>query len=405
MESSMLKHFRAIGDIKSIIAGAQDLTDALEGCVRIIRSVSNAESAVVWYFDKNGDRMLHPMYSLGSNAQFQPISAEDGVLARVFVEQKPLLAFDYSQEEEKISLPFIDSEAITTLMCVPFYNQYESLGCITFVNKTDGGLFTQDDADLCEIMSMLAAIEIDERGLEPVVSESKNVLISLRGITREFKNGDTVTKVLRGVDLDVYEGELLVILGESGCGKSTMLNIIGGMDQADGGSFCFKGQDYSRADEKLLTQYRRDFIGFIFQSYHLMPNLTAKQNLQFIAELKEDSEDPDKMLELVGLGERKDNYPSQMSGGQQQRVSIARALVKKPSLILADEPTAALDYTTSIEVLNVIEQVASQGTSILMVTHNEEITKMANRVIRMRGGKIDEITVNRRPVKASELVW
>lgn len=405
MESSMLKHFRAIGDIRSTIAGAQNLTDALERCVRIIRSVSGAESAVVWYYDKNGDRMLHPMYSLGSNAQFCAISAEEGAAAEVFKEQKPLLIFDYLQAQEKVSLPFVDPDTVKSLMCVPLYNKHESLGCITFVNKADGGLFTQDDADLCSIMSMLAAIEIDERCLEPIDAEKKEVLISLRGITRSFKNGDTVTTVLRGVDLDVYEGELLVILGESGCGKSTMLNIIGGMDQADGGSFCFRGQDYSRADDKLLTQYRRDFIGFIFQSYHLMPNLTAKQNLQFIAELKKDSGDPDQMLELVGLGDRKDNYPSQMSGGQQQRVSIARALVKKPSLILADEPTAALDYTTSIEVLSVIEQVAAQGTSILMVTHNEEITKMANRVIRMRGGKIDEIIVNRHPVKASELVW
>jgi len=203
----------------------------------------------------------------------------------------------------------------------------------------------------------------------------------------------------------VYEGELLVLLGESGCGKSTVLNIIGGLDQLTSGSFKFRDQNFSRADEKPLTDYRREHIGFVFQSYHLMPNLTAKQNLQFIAELKEDSEDADKLLELVGLSERKTNYPSQMSGGQQQRVSIARALVKKPHLVLADEPTAALDCATSIEVLEVIEQVAAAGVSVMMVTHNEEITKMANRVIRMRNGKIDEIKINRYPCKPSELVW
>lgn len=177
------------------------------------------------------------------------------------------------------------------------------------------------------------------------------------------------------------------------------------MDSLTDGTFQFRGKDYSHAGEKLLTEYRRDQIGFIFQSYNLMPNLTALQNLQFIAELKKDSEDPQRVLELVGLKHRRDNYPAQMSGGQQQRVSIARALVKKPKLILADEPTAALDYATSIEVLNIIEQVAASGTSIMMVTHNEEITKMANRVVRMRNGRIDEVMVNRNPLKASQLVW
>ena len=154
-----------------------------------------------------------------------------------------------------------------------------------------------------------------------------------------------------------------------------------------------------------MTEYRRQHIGFIFQSYNLMPNLTALQNLQFIAELKEDSGDPEEALEWVGLSSRRNSYPSQMSGGQQQRVSIARALVKRPDLILADEPTAALDYTTGIEVLTLIEKVVSGGTSIVMVTHNEEITRMADRVIRMRDGYIDEVMVNRHPVKAAELVW
>lgn len=252
---------------------------------------------------------------------------------------------------------------------------------------------------------MLAATAIDESGLDIGVSEQKPVIITLRGVTKEFKNGDTVTRVLRGVDLNVYEGELLVILDESGCGKSTLLNIIGGMDQLSEGEFRFRGEDYSRASEKVLTEYRRDYIGFIFQSYNLMPNLTALQNLRFIAELKKDADDPARVLDWVGLDKRRNNYPSQMSGGQQQRVSIARALVKRPRLILADEPTAALDYATGIEVLSIIEQVAAAGTSILMVTHNEEITKMANRVIRMRGGVIDEVIVNRHPVKANELVW
>ena len=405
-ESVMMKHFRAIGDIKTAIAQAENLEEALETCVQIIRSVTRAEHAVVWYYDREGDKKLHPAYSLGPNILAPAaIAPGEGVVGRVFEEDSPVCLLDYKAENaDQAQAGFQDAD-IKSMLCVPLDSGYGILGCIQFVNKSDGTLFSQEDADLSEIMAMLAAIAIDENGLDLGVCAPKPVIITLRGVTKTFKNGDTATRVLRGVDLDVYEGELLVILGESGCGKSTLLNIIGGMDQLTGGSFTFMGQDYSKASEKQLTKYRREYIGFIFQAYNLMPNLTARQNLKFIAELKKDSEDCDRMLELVGLTERRNNYPSQMSGGQQQRVSIARALVKRPKLILADEPTAALDYATSIEVLTVIEQVAAAGTSILMVTHNEEITKMANRVVRMRGGVIDEIKLNRHPVKAAELVW
>jgi len=211
--------------------------------------------------------------------------------------------------------------------------------------------------------------------------------------------------VLKGVDLDIREGEFLVILGESGCGKSTLLNIIGGMDELTTGSFLFDGRDFSHAGEKELTLYRRDSIGFIFQAYNLMPTLTAKENLEFIGELCSSPMDADEALQNVGLAQRSGNYPAQMSGGQQQRVSIARALIKHPRVILADEPTAALDYETSIEVLTVLEDVIHKGTTLLMVTHNEEIAKMANRVIRMKGGVVAEVIINRHPAAAKELVW
>ena len=224
-------------------------------------------------------------------------------------------------------------------------------------------------------------------------------------MTKTYGSGENQVQILKGVNLDVREGEFLVILGESGCGKSTMLNIIGGMDQLTGGEFLFDGQDFSHATEGQLTQYRRHSVGFIFQAYNLMPTLTAAENLDFIGELCDDAMDASKALESVGLLQRKDNYPTQMSGGQQQRVSIARALVKKPRVILADEPTAALDYETSIEVLTVLEDVIRAGTTLLMVTHNEEIAKMANRVIRMKGGVVAEVIVNRHPASAKELVW
>ena len=177
------------------------------------------------------------------------------------------------------------------------------------------------------------------------------------------------------------------------------------MDQPTSGSVIFDGKDYAGASEAELTAFRRNAVGFIFQAYNLMPTLTAEENLEFIGELSNNAMSAAEALESVGLLEKRKNYPAQMSGGQQQRVSIARALVKRPRLILADEPTAALDYETSIEVLTVLEEVIKSGTTLLMVTHNEEIAKMANRVIRMQGGVVAEVTMNNRPASAKELVW
>jgi ABC-type lipoprotein export system ATPase subunit len=233
----------------------------------------------------------------------------------------------------------------------------------------------------------------------------RSVLATMRDIRKDYKNGDIVTHVLKGVDVDIREGEFLVLLGESGCGKSTLLNIIGGIDTATSGTFTFRGEDYSDPGEKVLTKYRKENIGFIFQSYNLMPNMTAMQNLKYIAELNRDSLDPEEALRLVKLDGKGDNYPSQMSGGQQQRVSIARALVKQPQMILADEPTAALDYETSIEVLQALEERVAAGMTLVMVTHNEEIARMANRVIRMKSGVISSIKINPHPAKAADLSW
>lgn len=237
-------------------------------------------------------------------------------------------------------------------------------------------------------------------------SENKEPMISLRDVTREFKAGDNVIQILKGINLDIYSGEFLVVLGESGCGKTTMMNIVGGMDSMTSGTMLLEGEDFSHPTQKQLTDYRRNYIGYIFQSYNLMPNLSALENLQFIEEISKDPRDPEEMLALVGLSERAGNFPSMMSGGQQQRVSIARALTKNPKLILADEPTAALDYETSIEVLSIVEKVVQEEhKTVVMITHNPEIAKMANRVVKVRSGKVDDIQVNEKPCKATDLVW
>ena len=225
-------------------------------------------------------------------------------------------------------------------------------------------------------------------------------------MTKQFQTGDTTNLVLKGINLDIYKNEFVVILGESGCGKSTMMNIVGGMDFLTGGTLLIEGKDFSHPTDDQLTKYRREYVGFIFQAYNLMPNLTALENVEYIAELVDDPMSPAEALDKVGLSNRAGNYPGQMSGGQQQRVSIARAIVKKPKLILADEPTAALDYATSIEVLRVIEDIVkNKGTTVMMVTHNGEIAKMADRVVKLRNGKIASIKKNLHPVHAEELIW
>ena len=242
--------------------------------------------------------------------------------------------------------------------------------------------------------------------MEKVTTKAgKEILFSLRDVRKCYESGSVKTEALRGISLDVYKGEMLVVLGKSGCGKSTLLNIVGGMDTLTEGQFLFEGEDYSNLKEKARTEYRRNSVGFIFQSYNLMPELKAIENIEFIAGICKNSSDPKELLELVGLADYANKYPSQLSGGQAQRVSIARALVKKPKLILADEPTAALDFTTSIEVLKVIEEIVKKGATMVMVTHNEEIAKMANRVIRIKDGKVSEITENEFPCRAEELEW
>ncbi|MBQ9003074.1 MAG: ATP-binding cassette domain-containing protein [Eggerthellaceae bacterium] len=406
MENSAIQIYKAIGAVQGVIANATTLDEAIQGCLKTIVENSGADSAVLWYADEAGDGALHPYFWIGPvDLTRRSHAPGDGAVGRVYESQKAerLFAFDALQDVET-AIDFRGMD-VASMVCVPFSSNTDNIGTIQFVNEPESGPFTDEGADVMEIMAMMAAIALEESGQLDEPWQPGEVVMELRDITREFQNGDVVTKVLKGVNLDVYEGEFLVLLGESGCGKSTLLNIIGGMDSATSGTFEYLGRDLSRASQQELTEFRRDNIGFIFQSYNLMPNLTALQNLKLIAELVDDPMDADEALDVVGLSERKRNYPSQMSGGQQQRVSIARALVKNPKIILADEPTAALDYATSIEVLQVMEEIIKTGTTMVMVTHNEEITRMADRVVRMRDGRMHEVTVNRHRAHATDLVW
>ncbi len=231
-------------------------------------------------------------------------------------------------------------------------------------------------------------------------------LMHLRDVHRTFTMGEVEVRVLRGVDLDIHAGELLIILGESGSGKSTLMNMIGGIDQPTSGSIVFNGQDITTLAERDLTRFRRENVGFVFQFYNLVPTLSAVENVATATEIADDPMDAAEALDLVGLGDRLDHFPSQLSGGQQQRVAIARALAKQPKLMLCDEPTGALDHDTSIRVLELIQDINKKtGTTVVMITHAPPIAQMADRTALIADGRISEMKVNDTPNIARELTW
>lgn len=385
----------------------ENLEEALSGSLEIIVKTLNSEAGAIWLLDQKTDR-LSPVFHIGP-ADISNISVENGLGIEGIVTQtgKSMFVEDAASDPRFDGTVFDDNDLVTkTMICVPLNNTHDIIGCVQIVNKLDGTLYDEEEMQLCERMASLAAITIDEKGLIVDLEEKKELLATLRNITKEFQTGDTTLKVLKGINLDIYKNEFIVVLGESGCGKSTMMNIVGGMDFLTTGELTIEGKDFSHPSDDELTKYRRDYIGFIFQSYNLMPNLTALENVEFIAELAEDPMDSKEALAKVNMSQRENNYPGQMSGGQQQRVSIARAIVKRPKLILADEPTAALDYTTSIEVLQTIEDIVkTQGTTVMMITHNVEIAKMADRVVKVRNGKIASIKKNMNPLHAEDLIW
>ena len=398
---------KATWKIMEQLLEVESLDDALSGSLEIIVNTLNSEAGAIWLLDPKTDR-LSSLFHIGP-ADVSNISVENGLGIEGLVTKtgKSVMVSDAATDSRFDGSVFDDNGLVTrTMICVPLNNLHDVIGCVQIVNKRDGSLYDEEELQLCERMAALAAITIDEKGLNVDLGEKKEVLATLKNVTKEFPSGDGVVKVLKGINLDIYKNEFVVVLGESGCGKSTMMNIVGGMDFLTDGTLTIEGKDFSHPTDAELTEYRRAYIGFIFQAYNLMPNLTALENVQFIAELVKDPMPAEEAIEKVGLTDRANNYPGQMSGGQQQRVSIARAIVKRPKLILADEPTAALDYTTSIEVLSVVEDIVrNQGATVMMVTHNPEIARMADRVVKVRNGRIASIKKNLHPVHAQELVW
>ncbi|KPK65190.1 MAG: hypothetical protein AMK73_03685 [Planctomycetes bacterium SM23_32] len=235
---------------------------------------------------------------------------------------------------------------------------------------------------------------------------SDSVLYSITDLTKSYQMGEVTVHALRGVDLEIYDGEFVVLLGPSGSGKSTLLNLVGGMDTPTSGHVRLRGTDIAEFGERELTAYRREHVGFVFQFFNLIPTLTASENVALAAQVCANPLLVDETLAMVGLADRADHFPSQLSGGEQQRVAIARAVCKNPEVLLGDEPTGALDYETGKLVLEVLKDVHDRsGRTVVVVTHNAAIAGMADRVVRLRSGAIQSIESNPCPVEPKDLRW
>ena len=230
--------------------------------------------------------------------------------------------------------------------------------------------------------------------------------VKLKDITKVYHMGEVEIRAADNINFSIKKGEFVVIVGPSGAGKTTVLNILGGMDTATGGTLTVHGKDITAYDSRQLTGYRRDDIGFVFQFYNLIPNLTALENVELALQICKDPLDAKKVLEDVGLGDRLDNFPAQLSGGEQQRVSIARALAKNPKLLLCDEPTGALDYNTGKAILKLLQNMCRErGMTVIVITHNQALAPMADRLIHIKNGQVSHMETNENPMSIDEIEW
>ena len=265
---------------------------------------------------------------------------------------------------------------------------------------------TKDNSLIRESLSKPAYKEKLRLRSYGVPDMDSKVFLEIKNIKKHFGEGESRVEVLKGIDIEIEKGEFCVLLGPSGSGKSTLLNIIGGIDAADEGYISINGEKTADMNEKALTLYRRKHLGYIFQMYNLIPNLNIKENIEVGAYLSDNPLDVDDLLKTLGLYEHRHKLPNQLSGGQQQRTAIGRAIVKNPDILLCDEPTGALDYNTSKEILQLIEDVNKKyGNTIIMVTHNDAIKQMADRVVKLRDGMIRKNYLNETKLTAAELDW
>lgn len=397
-------HAQILWQVMDQLRDANQLEEALSRCLDLFCRGTGSTKGSIWMLDEQSGRTIATNVYGTDDATGESAGPGEGLAGRVV--ETGETEIHRAADVHNMKLAGVDSPALSgkNMICVPIKTPKHTVGCLLLTGKKTE--YTEPEKTMLEQCCSILALDIEDKGFTFRPFEDREPIVRVRGVVKEFMSGEEMRQILKGVDLDVYPGELVVVLGESGCGKSTLLNIIGGMDTMTKGQVIVEGKDMSNPTEAELTEYRREYVGFIFQAYNLMPNLSAYENIEFIAEISDKPMDSMEALKLVGLEAKANSMPTALSGGQMQRISIARALVKNPKIILADEPTAALDYDTSIKVLSVIEKISKENnTTILMVTHNPEIAKMANRVVKLRDGKISSIRVNLKPLKATDLVW
>ena len=405
MENLDFRLYKLIGETISIVKNSKKLDEVLKQSLKNFIECGLVDHAVVWFASGNEQSILSPYFWICPIELIQQtyLSGE-GSVGRVFKTQNKEVIYDFEKNPDDKVQKMFTNLSISSYVCLPFSIKDKEVGCIELIRTNKHKPLSVDEVNVCEIFTTMLQLTITEQ-YKVYEQKEKSILISARNVQKYYKNDGGVSHVLKGFNLDVFKGETLCFLGVSGCGKSTLLNILGGLLNFEEGSVLFEGKELRTASKNELSEYRRKNIGFVYQSYNLMPNLNAKHNIELIGELIKDPLDALELLSMVGLKDKANQYPAKLSGGEKQRVAIARAMVKHPKLILADEPTSALDYQTSIEVLEAFQKAKTSGVTTIIVTHNEEIAKIADRIVRFRDGKMYETIVNVNPKKPSELVW
>lgn len=407
-ERNNTQYTQAIWEITQTLQNAKTLREALTTALRQAGRAIKVEEGTVWYFNKRDSR-IYPISTLGDGTSLAglTLAAGEGIAGDVIQTGNPTFVRDCATDPRFARRFDKESGFVTrSMICMPIRSRGAVIGCIQLINKQNGMLFNRDDADLCENLAYLVGMAIEAAGFMVNLRPQTAQVASLRRVTKEYGARDQRVRMLRGVNLDVYAHELLVIHGESGCGKKTLLDILGGLETPTTGVFLVGERDLSRADEKALAAYRRESVGFVFQTGNLLPSLTLEENLRMAARLGAKPADIPGALELAGFEPGQGGlYPQEMTAGQRQRASMARAIVKSPLLILAYDPVAELDFFAAREALVALGRMVRQGATVVMITHNAEIAKMANRVVRMQNGAIVDSTGNGNPVSADALEW
>lgn len=407
-QKNRFQALQGIWNITDQLQQSNSLEELLNISLDTISKELGAESSTIWLVGEK-EEQIFPYVSAGPNVsqfKYMKLNMGEGLAGWVIFNRTAQIIEDVKTDSRWASR-FDQSTGYQTrdILCVPIETEKSCVGCIQLLNKQEGR-FDSEDLEKCSNLATMVGLAIHKKGLLRKELKPKEVLLQLEKVSKHYQMGEVLVEALKEVSLEVYKGELLVILGTSGSGKSTLLNLIGGMDIPTKGDILVNKVNLAKAKEKGLTEHRRHEIGFVFQFYNLIPDLTVYENVMVSAELSKKPLSISNALEQVHMESKKKNFPSQLSGGEQQRVAIARALVKNPSILLCDEPTGALDNENGRLVIALLEKIArEENNTVIIVTHNNAFAPMADRVVRMKNGKIVEVLHNTDPIPSERLDW